>query len=325
MPTPLTQSLSETHLSTSTYLQDHSFLPRLLHPYTFPIFQYGRTSGLTRFLVDSATSLGYKPFFALTLGPRSISEQSVEVIKYGSETRQKILLSTSESYHSTRTPTSTKLSKIICFIHGGAWGSGSPSFYIPLISKYNELGYDVALIGYRTFPSGVVGSQVSDIHSAYLTLLKKYNEDDIILTGHSSGSHITLLTILRHNLKTTFIGLAGVYNMHQHFVYESKRGLEVLSGLQAAGGYTEENIRLNDLENNLFTVNESKFIFVHGFEDTTVPFTQTVFASKLLEGWGCDVRCIYLEKVDHMKVVFEFMKGKGVEWLEVSRCIKSKI
>ncbi|GMH78810.1 hypothetical protein TrST_g8147 [Triparma strigata] len=325
MPSLLTRQLAETHLSNNNFLESRSTIPRLLHPYTAPIFEYGRTSGLTRFIVDGLTELAYRPFFFLKFGPKSLSRTHVETLSYGPDPRQKILLLTPQNYHSSHPPTSSNKKTLLIFTHGGAWGSGSPSFYLPLLSTYASLGYTVALLGYRTYPTSTVSGQVSDVHSAYLHLTHLFPDLPCILSGHSSGSHITLLTILRYDLKVTFLGLSGVYDMLSHFRYESKRGLEILSGLQPAGGYINDNLELNSMKGSLTGVNHSSFIFVHGLEDFTVPFTQSYNASYCLKNWGCDSRVVYLDKCDHMGAVIELMKGCGERWLKNDIELTSKL
>ena len=113
--------------------------------------------------------------------------------------------------------------------------------------------------------------------------------------------------------------------MLSHFRYESKRGLEILSGLQPAGGGDCDKLEFNGMKGSLTNVNLSSFIFVHGLEDFTVPFTQSYNASYCLENWGCDSRVVYLEKCDHMGAVIELMKGCGERWLKKDIELTSKL
>ena len=64
------------------------------------------------------------------------------------------------------------------------------------------------------------------------------------LIGHSSGAHISLQSRLRS--PTPFVThlacLSGVYDLAAHSEYEKARGLDELSTLKGAGGYTREKM-----------------------------------------------------------------------------------
>jgi acetyl esterase/lipase len=69
--------------------------------------------------------------------------------------------------------------------------------------------------------------------------------------GHSSGAHISMLYLIRayeagqapSSRVCGYVGLSGVYDITSHFEYESMRGVEVLSPMQAAAGHTVAAMR----------------------------------------------------------------------------------
>ena len=87
---------------------------------------------------------------------------------------------------------------MIFFVHGGAWGSGQPWFYRLIAKSFLELGFAVAIIGYRVYPlcgvppsnsnnnnnntsssdrdRGGILTQVDDLELAFCKLVKEYPE-----------------------------------------------------------------------------------------------------------------------------------------------------
>ena len=86
---------------------------------------------------------------------------------------------------------------MIFFVHGGAWGSGQPWFYRLIAIPFLELGFAVAIIGYRVYPlcgvppsnsnnnnnssssnrdRGGILTQVDDLELAFCKLVKEYPE-----------------------------------------------------------------------------------------------------------------------------------------------------
>jgi acetyl esterase/lipase len=192
-----------------------------------------------------------------------------QTIKYGQHQRQIVdiwvpqhLYNIDESTQGSITRQSTR--RLLVFVHGGAWGSGETWMYRLVadewVSPDRQTDYAVAIIGYRTYPDGMIIDQVDDCHNAmettwrFLTEVYKMNKSTpITIMGHSSGAHVALLWLMRY-CKTTsewygridsFIGLAGVYDIAHHFDYEASRGVEEISPLKPVCGSTRTNFRLH--------------------------------------------------------------------------------
>jgi alpha-beta hydrolase superfamily lysophospholipase len=83
-----------------------------------------------------------------------------------------------------------------------------------------------------------------------------------ILCGHSSGANISLLSALdipsrasgnaTSNPVDMFLGLCGVYDVYEHYLYESKRGVQNLSPMAAAAGI-KHDFYTHSLSNNANT------------------------------------------------------------------------
>ena len=162
--------------------------------------------------------------------------------------------------------------------HGGAWGCGSPLIYRLVALPFLEMGMAVAIVGYRTYPCGDVRLQTLDLEVAASELAQQYpelcqepTEIGVVVMGHSSGAHITLLMISEwtrrkmasleakvkngntcsSSTKTAtpemrvdiYVGISGPYNISHHFDYEASRGLEEISPLKPTFYFTREEFR----------------------------------------------------------------------------------
>lgn len=100
----------------------------------------------------------------------------------------------------TAVPTQKISSKIVYFLHGGA-------FITPLISLYRNLyrilskcceGAAIAMLDYRTAPLHTYPAAHDDAMDGYEFLLKQgYSPKDIIIMGDSAGGNLTLSLLLR--------------------------------------------------------------------------------------------------------------------------------
>lgn len=59
-----------------------------------------------------------------------------------------------------------ELSRIIIFVYGGGWGSGSKMIYATLANTLRELGYVVVVPDYRKYPEVKIESMYQDIRES---------------------------------------------------------------------------------------------------------------------------------------------------------------
>jgi acetyl esterase/lipase len=251
---------------------------------------------------------------------------------------------------------------LLCFVHGGAWGSGLPWMYRLIAIPFLKLGMLVSIIGYRTYPDANVDGQVDDLEQAITFLAQQFPDLCInmsarenpghlgtCLMGHSSGAHIALLMLVdraRRKIRKeancaldfdSFIGLSGPYDISHHFDYEAARGVEELSPMKPACGYSREAFRqrspallwmqhLTDISETTSSTSIKdafpRILLVHGIEDSTVPFTATAEAARILRSSGVlPLQEVYVAKVGHQDTVMEIMIGGKtldaiIEWLQ---------
>ena len=156
---------------------------------------------------------------------------------------------------------------LIIFVHGGAWGSGSPAQYSIVAKPFLTINWAVAIVGYRLYPEGDASTQIVDLELAISELARSYphlfhNNNHVCLVGHSSGAHLCMLamverarrelelsrTLSKHDLMVWkrnhqvplnyMIGLSGPYNILNHYEFETQRGVEQISPMSPANGHS---------------------------------------------------------------------------------------
>ncbi|CAM9204143.1 unnamed protein product [Ectocarpus sp. 12 AP-2014] len=99
--------------------------------------------------------------------------------------------------------------KLIVFVHGGAWGSGSTWMYRLMVDRLSHShhprlrSYSVASVGYRVHPDADTDGQVNDLAEAMRWISRNtgtmgFDRDpEVYLMGHSSGAHIGMLYLVQ--------------------------------------------------------------------------------------------------------------------------------
>jgi acetyl esterase/lipase len=87
----------------------------------------------------------------------------------------------------------------VIYIHGGGWIFGDRTGAMPMLLPYMELGWNVMNVEYRMASSSLAPAAVEDTRCALRWAIrnaKQYNVDisKIVLTGHSAGGHLSLIT-----------------------------------------------------------------------------------------------------------------------------------
>ena len=226
----------------------------------------------------------------------------------------------------------------------------------------------MAIVGYRTYPCGTVLNQVQDLELASEELAMRYpqfcqqeTELGVCVMGHSSGAHIAFLmmadwtrrrmALLEESLQKeggakitlsmaaqvgrlggmridSFVGISGPYNVSHHFDYEASRGLEELSPMKPACGYSREEFRKHspalkivdcmsvwssECERRALDNIIPNIVLIHGIEDDVVPFTSTAEAASLLRSCGVTkLKEIYLARTSHNECATQIMMGGKV-------------
>lgn len=170
--------------------------------------------------------------------------RSAQIYRYGSETARQTI-----EVHRCGQPGAP----VVVFMHGGAWYSGRPWMYRLMAAGVLRQGMDFAVVGYNPYAgedtvAGHVDHQVDDLQAALEFLMgspeSPYVEEakeagggpppPFFLAGHSSGAHVAALLLVRQAMGwpghdtlprpvAGFVGLAGVYDVDEHYAYEARR------------------------------------------------------------------------------------------------------
>ncbi|OBZ85300.1 putative isoprenylcysteine alpha-carbonyl methylesterase ICMEL1 [Choanephora cucurbitarum] len=94
-----------------------------------------------------------------------------------------------------------QLARIIVFIYGGSWGSGSKLLYSTLANTLRELGYVVVVPDYRKYPEVMIDEMYQDIRQAIQWTHQHAveihgNPEMIFVMGHSAGAQLTAQVVL---------------------------------------------------------------------------------------------------------------------------------
>ncbi|KAG0167701.1 hypothetical protein DFQ28_005809 [Apophysomyces sp. BC1034] len=212
---------------------------------------------------------------------------------------------------------------IIVFIYGGSWSSGSKRLYSTFANTLREMGYVVVVPDYRKYPQVKIDSMYDDVRQAIRWAYKHAREirgdvEMLYVMGHSAGAHLAAQVIFSDVIekakytysKSTAVSekydvtatgrplhflpqveglflFAGVYNIEEHLLHETRRGVDKISGMTRVMGSNVEGFRQNSplvqVRDNMQIFAESRdiqdfiprILFVHGELDAVVPSEQS--------------------------------------------------
>ncbi|KAI3635952.1 hypothetical protein MIR68_006017 [Amoeboaphelidium protococcarum] len=211
-------------------------------------------------------------------------------------------------------------SRVLIFVYGGAWSSGTKSTYFQLgVQLCKELKqYNAVIIPqYDVYPNVRIESMVRQVRDSIIYVREMYGGScKIDLMAHSAGCHIALWSILNSAVRVpklhNLILLAGVYDINQHYDYEKSRYVHNLSGMCRSMGSTDQGMlkwSLTDKETikKLHDGRVKEVHILHGAKDFTVPIAQSVLMADLLQ--QCSVKCnlITAKELDHSAVILSLI------------------
>ncbi|KAI3647202.1 hypothetical protein MP228_007423 [Amoeboaphelidium protococcarum] len=210
--------------------------------------------------------------------------------------------------------------RVLIFVYGGAWSSGTKSTYFQLgvwlckaLKQYNA----VIIPQYDVYPNVRIESMVRQVRDSILYVREMYGSScKIDLMAHSAGCHIALWSILNSEGKVpklhNLVLLAGVYDINQHYDYEKSRYVHHLSGMCRSMGSTDQSMlkwSLIDRETikKLKDGRVNEIHILHGDKDLTVPMAQSVQMADLLQQYSVKCNLITAKQLDHSAVVMSLM------------------
>lgn len=195
-------------------------------------------------------------------------------------------------------PNNSHRPKLIVWLHGGAWRSGSRDF-MPL-SPLVEQGYAVASVDYRLTSVAPFPAQAHDVKAAIRFLRAhaeklKLDTRRITLAGSSAGGHLAALVgvtnghselegeVGNHHDQSSdvqaIVDFFGPTNLTTILDQSTPHGLGVrIPALQLLlGGQPDDKPELAKLASPVFHVDDSDppLLIIHGDQDPQVPINQS--------------------------------------------------
>ena len=335
----LTDDLDDSMHSQST---DDSMFLWLRQNLPVQVQYFMRDFGLVRAIMDGSIALGIP--YIIQQYPSALSDflrlsgcyqlaaflESFEIIDPGQDcepvTFERISYgNSSENFVDVMTPKMKPSNDLplVIFVHGGAFGSGFPAMYRLMAIPFLSSTYNVAIVGYRTYPNGLATDQMEDVRSAIGLLQRKFpGAKDITLIGHSTGAYLLTTSALLGKLEdfdhiSRIIALAGLYDIPSHYQFEKERGVERVSPLSVACGGTYQRWKSLSPLRMLSTprrveddTRTPRMLAFHGNNDTTVPPGSSI---QFAEAWNAtvskDCELILLDGSGHADCIVDLMFG----------------
>jgi len=202
----------------------------------------------------------------------------------------------------------TDLRPVAVFINGGVWSAGDAWQFAPLASRLSDAGALVFVATYTLYPAAVVPTMVDEVCAAVQFAKQTARSlggdpERITLLGHSAGAHLALSAVLKATSPVhCFVGMAGVYDVAAHYQFESWRGVQNLSTMEAAmGGATHFEALSPALQ--LTPSMASKLppmIMLSSRADKTVPSSQSALLAEAASALGVDVTHVIYDSITHV-------------------------
>jgi len=254
-------------------------------------------------------------------------------VKYGDKERNHF-----DVYLPKRNGAEGATAPVVLFVHGGVWVSGDKWNYAPMARRLAEEGALVFIMEYSLFPDARAPEMSDEVDMAFTWVMEnshKYGgcSDNVSLMGHSAGCQIATMALWKRALRLRggasakdpahmqprlFMGLSGVYNVYDHYMYEFNRGVAEMSCMKPAIGgvhkFAEESIQLlvqdvvaaggAELEGVRCTLPPT--VLLHSKIDTTVPWSNSARYCLTLQEAGVPATLLLYQGGGHSEFVTEW-------------------
>ncbi|MFN8386695.1 MAG: alpha/beta hydrolase [Anaerolineales bacterium] len=210
---------------------------------------------------------------------------------------------------------------VILWIHGGGFGPGGLNAAEGFEDDFTAEGYAIAAVAYRSMEEGYFPAQIQDLKGAIRYLRANASElnidpDRIFILGTSSGGLLASLTGVTTDLpeyegttggnENVSSSVAGVIDLFGSVTTAQIDDLspDILPTTYEIFGcapYGDCPDRYKLAINNYITANDPPFLILHGTEDATVPYQESVELAELLNTAGVSTTFVTAEGYGHDK------------------------
>lgn len=218
-------------------------------------------------------------------------------------------------------PTTGSNFSTVVWIHGGSFGPGGTNAAQGYEDDFTGKGYAIAAVAYRSMLEGNFPTQLEDVkgairylraHASELSL----NPDSIFVMGTSSGGLLASLTGVTSdysayegttggntNVSSDVAGVVDLFGSVTRAQIDDLSPTIIPTTYEIFGCQPNTNCpdRMNLAVDNYITAGDPPFLIIHGTDDQTVPYQESVELSGLLKAAGIPTTFITATGYGHDK------------------------
>lgn len=218
---------------------------------------------------------------------------------------------------------------VAIIVHGGGWGGGDKARDMSLLFKpLSDAKFTWFSIDYRLAPKHLYPACIEDVEKAIRWVKKhaaEYKGDPkrVALIGESAGGHLVALAATRAKDDTrvaAVVAFAGPFSLQGEAEY--RKGMSpALKKLFNREEYDDQSKAILRDASPLFQLKADllPFLLIHGTDDKSVLYEQSVDFQKGLKELGVPCELITIEKGAHGMTNWEKLnvsyKEKMIKWL----------
>jgi len=221
-------------------------------------------------------------------------------------------------------------------VHGGGWSRGDKQDEITtILAPLTEAKFAWFSINYRLAPQHRFPACLEDVETAIRwvkTHAKKYKGDPkrVALIGYSAGGQLMSMAVMRAQNDTRVQAVVGLAPSTD-FVMDTLRRDSLSASLKNLLNREVVNEEVLELLWNISPINHLKkglppFLLIHGTQDRSVPYVQSLHLQNRLQAFGVACDLITIENAPHAIVEWEksdaSYKDKMIVWLKQTLRVK---
>ena len=195
---------------------------------------------------------------------------------------------------------------VVVFFNGGVWSAGDAWQFAPLAATLSNAGCLCVIATYTLYPDATVPLMIDECAAAAAWVhahAAEFGGDPtrITILGHSAGAHLAMLALLQLARTAALpplhaaVFLAGVFNVAEHYAFETRRGVNNLSTMaEAMGGHAQFSaLSPSLLVDALHARTLPPLVLMSSVADETVPSSQSQEMAAALDRVGA--QCVHVD------------------------------